>query len=151
LQETVSLSEDEKNEYAIQNRRREIEARQKQSVFRRKVLANFEHKCCLTGITETQLLIASHIVPWSTRIDSRLDPSNGLCLSVLYDKLFDKGFITFEDDLQVRITSNKNILSTALQSILLSLQDSSAKAKKPVNYPINTEYLEYHRDVVFLK
>lgn len=151
LKEKPPLSEDEKNEYAIQNRIREIEVRQKQSIFRKNVLDNFENKCCITGITEPELLIASHIVPWSKRIDSRLDPANGLCLSVLYDKLFDRGFITFEDDLRVRTTSEKNISSEALQSILLSMQDSTVKAKKPVNYQIKTEYLEYHRDVVFLK
>lgn len=72
------------NEFAIQNRLTEVSARQKQSVFRRKVLSNFENRCCITGITEDSLLVASHIVPWAAKIDSRLDPGNGLCLSPLY-------------------------------------------------------------------
>lgn len=143
--------EAEENEYAIQNRSMELKVRQKQSVFRKRVLENFENRCCLTGISEEPLLVASHIVPWAKRIDSRLDPSNGLCLSPLYDKLFDRGFITFEDDLKVRSTSFRNTLSNPLRLILEELDTSDVKARQPINKIINPEYLEYHRDVVFMQ
>ena len=45
---------------AIENRKIEINARQKQSIFRTRVLNNFEHRCCLSDTVEENLLIASH-------------------------------------------------------------------------------------------
>jgi hypothetical protein len=35
-----------------------------QRYFRRVVLANFDHRCALTGISQPDLLTASHISPW---------------------------------------------------------------------------------------
>ena len=140
----------EENEYAIQNRSMELQVRQKQSIFRKNVLDNFENRCCLTGIAEEPLLIASHIVPWAKRIDSRLDPGNGLCLSPLYDKLFDRGYITFENDLRVRATIFGQSLSAPLRQVLEDLEDSNIKARQPIHKKIGTDYLEYHRDTIFM-
>ena len=63
------------NDYAIENRKVEVERRLKQSVFRKRIMQNFERRCCLSGISEAELLVASHIVPWCKRIDTRLNPS----------------------------------------------------------------------------
>ena len=50
----------------------------------------------MTGLTNARLLIASHIVPWSKSTGTqKLDPENGLLLSVSMDALFDKGLISF--------------------------------------------------------
>lgn len=148
------IKEGEQNEYAIQNRKAEIKVRQKQSLFRKKVLSNFEKRCCLCGIAETDLLIASHIVPWSHQIGSRLDPANGLCLFTLYDQLFDEGYITFSyapftDELQVIITPSYEFLSLELKEILKSVEGK--RARKPVEYQIKSEYLEHHYNEIFLK
>ena len=62
------LSTEGTNDYAIENSKREIQVSIKQSTFRKKILKNFEHKCCLTGVTENDLLVASHIIPWATKI-----------------------------------------------------------------------------------
>jgi hypothetical protein len=150
INKSENTNEEVSNEYAIQNKRIEVESRQKQSEFRKKVLGNFQGKCCLTGINEEPLLIASYIIPWAAKIDSRLDPANGLCLSPLYDKLFDRGFITFENNLQVKITPNRKKLSVALSKILIALENENIKANFPVNVPIKADYLEYHRDVIFI-
>jgi len=124
-----------------------VNIRQKQGLFRRKVLRNFNCECCLTGIRENDLIIASHIIPWSDRVDTRLDPANGLCLSVLYDKLFDKGFISFNNKCKVIIPSNLNNISTELIDILVDIKDR--KIISPKNYPIKQEYLIYHRKNIF--
>ena len=89
------------NDYAIENRKIEVEQRQKQSQFRAHILQNFEGRCCLSGISEEELLVASHIVPWAKHIETRLNPANGLLLYCPYDRLFDKGFISFDDRLRV--------------------------------------------------
>lgn len=139
-------SDDYENEYAINNRRAEVNQRVRQSAFRRVVLDNFKSQCCVTGLTESELLVASHIIPWSRRIDTRLDPANGLCLSVWIDKLFDRGFISFTDDLEI-ITAQNADYSVELQSSLEQL--GGQQAQPPVSVPINPMYLQWHREYVF--
>lgn len=134
------------NDYAIENRKMEIEQRQKQSLFRKRVIQNFEGRCCLSEINEEELLIASHVVPWAKRIDTRLDPSNGLLLYCPYDRLFDKGFISFDDNLRVVLAPCVNRFSLPLRTILKKLDGNQARL--PLKWAIKTEYLAYHRTEV---
>ncbi len=97
-------NEDEQNDYAIENMRRELLSRQKQSQFRRMVLLNFGNQCCISDVKETDLLVASHIIPWAARIVTRLDPHNGLCLFSPFDSLFDKGYFSFSAEYRVNVT-----------------------------------------------
>ncbi|MGN6639797.1 MAG: HNH endonuclease [Mucilaginibacter sp.] len=72
--------------------------------FRRMVLTNFNNKCCITGITIPELIVASHIAPWSDDKVNRLSPRNGLALNTLHDKAFDKHLITVTEDLKIKIS-----------------------------------------------
>ncbi len=144
-----NINTEDSNEYAIQNRKIEINARQKQSLFRKKILDNFEHKCCLTGISEVNFLRASHIVPWSHSISSRLDPANGLCLSITHDYLFDQGYISFDNSMKVIITSEVNSFSIPFKEILLKID--RVEAQKPSLHSINQDYLEYHRNNILMR
>ncbi|MGB8983808.1 MAG: HNH endonuclease [Anaerolineales bacterium] len=130
-------------DYSIENRKLEIKARQKQSVFRTRVLNNFGHCCCLSDTSEEDLLIASHIIPWAERIQTRLDPSNGLCLSYVYDKLFDEGYFSLRDDFRVMVTRKAPELSQGIQTILETIEGQ--KIREPRLYPVSLDYLEYHR------
>ena len=147
LTQTDAITDDVENDYAIENRLVEIQVRVKQSVFRKKVLSNFENACCVSGISESELIVASHIIPWSHRIETRLDPANGLLLFSSYDKLFDQGYITFNNNLKIIITSKTPNFSGELQILLKSIENKNAV--NPKKYPIKSEYLEYHRDVIF--
>src|SRR6266481_5494837 len=80
------------------------EQRIKQNFFRRAVLSSYHGRCCMSGLSEPRLLIASHIVPWSKDKANRLNPSNGLCLSAIHDRAFDKGLITLTDDLKIVVS-----------------------------------------------
>jgi len=80
---------------------RTVKTRRLQSFFRRTILANYEHKCAISGVAVPELLIASHIIPWSEDESRRADPTNGLCLNVLYDKAFDCHLITFDEEFRV--------------------------------------------------
>jgi len=73
-----------------------VKTRVNQDVFRRIILSLYDNKCALTGIKETELLVASHIKPWSVDITNRLNPQNGICLSSLYDRAFDSGLMGFD-------------------------------------------------------
>ena len=75
-------------------------ARVGQSVFRGALLAQWDRRCPLTGISEPGLLRASHIIAWSACADERdrLDPENGLLLSALWDAAFDRGLVSFDSE-----------------------------------------------------
>lgn len=141
------LQKDNLNDYAIENAKREIQVRIKQSIFRKKVLENFNHQCCLTNIKEKELLVASHIIPWSTKIETRLSPHNGLCLSVLYDSLFDKGYFTLSEKYEVIITSKLDELSLQTKNWLDEI--SGKIISSPVKYEIDIISLDFHRKYVF--
>jgi putative restriction endonuclease len=72
---------------------REVKVRVNQNIFRQIVLSNYSSKCAISGIDIPELLIASHIIPWSANQKERLNPENGICLSSMYDKAFDRGLI----------------------------------------------------------
>lgn len=117
------------------------------SVFRKKVLENFNNQCCLTGVKEKELLVASHIIPWSGKIETRLSPHNGLCLSVLYDSLFDKGYFTINEANEVIITSIIDSFSKQTQQWLAQI--SGQKLASPKKYKISKDALAYHRNNIF--
>lgn len=135
------------DDFFIENAKAEINIRLGQSKFRKGVLKNFGNKCALTEISEQSLLTASHIVPWSHNKNFRGDISNGICLYIEIDALFDKGFITFTDDLKVIVVSDKSRLSEQLRNKLELL---NGKQLQPTKYKeLNKEYLEYHRTKIF--
>lgn len=69
-----------------------------QGPFRTLLQKQYQVSCWLSGLAHSQLLIASHIVPWSKSTPSQqTDHENGLLLSVSWDALFDKGLISFDD------------------------------------------------------
>lgn len=71
-----------------------------QDFFRQALLAYWGGRCPMTGITNAELLRASHIIPWA-ECDSdkkRLDVHNGLLLSALWDAAFDAGLVSFSDN-----------------------------------------------------
>src|ERR1039458_5220747 len=79
--------------------RRWIIQRIGQDIFRDALMDYWNGHCPMTGITEPELLRASHIVPWADCTDAqRLDVYNGLLLSALWDAAFDRGLISFTDD-----------------------------------------------------
>ena len=82
----------------------QIQARIKQSFFRRAVLSSYKQRCCMTNISEPRLLVASHIVPWKSDAKNRLNPRNGLCLSALHDRAFDRGLITLTDEFRILVS-----------------------------------------------
>ena len=78
-----------------------------QGYYRQEILKKWNNKCGVTGISIKEILISSHIVPWSkSNEDERLDPENGILLSPNIDSLFDRHLISFKDSGKI-IISNK--------------------------------------------
>jgi putative restriction endonuclease len=84
---------------------REVKTRINQNVFRQIVLANYSRKCAVTGFNNLNFLIASHIIPWSTDKQNRLNPQNGILLNNLHDKAFENGFMSINKNYEILICS----------------------------------------------
>ena len=131
----------------------ESKRRKGQDYFRRMILANYNCRCALTGIDMPQLLLASHIIPWKDKSHKkeRLNPENGICLSALYDKAFDKGLITFSpDDYAVCLSSalreneTKDYYDQHFGCIV------GKKLTMPNEFMPNRDFLAYHKENVFV-
>ncbi|MCW2479361.1 HNH endonuclease [Candidatus Symbiopectobacterium sp. NZEC135] len=126
-----------------------VKARVGQQLFRKRVLDAYENRCCLTGLEEPMLLVASHIRPWNNAVEHRLNPSNGLCLSSLHDKAFDRGLITFNEHLELVLSPRIKQLKSAVS------EDSFAKyeghtLRPPIAFPPDVNQLAYHRTHIFI-
>jgi putative restriction endonuclease len=134
-----------KGEYKI----REVKTRVNQNVFRQIVLANYDGKCAITGIDIPDLLLASHILPWSQNEQERLNPENGICLSALYDRAFDKGYISVNPKYEVMVSSE---LASKVSHPYYERHFSFLKGAaihSPKKYLPKKEFLEYHIETVF--
>lgn len=125
---------------------RTVKVRLDQSIFRSVVLSNFNNQCCVTGIDMPELIVASHIVPWSIDKGNRLSPMNGLALNSLHDKAFDKHLITVAEDLTIKISS-KFYKHQDVASIKQNFIDYDGKQLIPPKkfYP-EVEFLRIHND-----
>ncbi|MBA9073495.1 putative restriction endonuclease [Flavobacterium gossypii] len=130
---------------------REVKTRVNQYVFREMVMVNYASKCAITGIDIPDLLHASHIIPWSQSEKERLNPENGICLSALYDKAFDKGYIGLDKDYKVLLSSSlKKKKDTEYYSRYFAPIENTA-ITTPIKYQPRKEFLEYHLDTIFDK
>ncbi len=117
-------------------------ARLGQGQFRIDLLDAFGGTCPVLGITNPELLVASHIKPWSACTNQeRVDLENGILLSALIDRLFDRGLITFDSGgtlrTSPRVTPGDLARCGVDQPISIQLPTGSLR------------YLEYHRASVF--
>ena len=136
-------------DFTGETRRVVTEQRIKQHFFRRAVLSSYQGRCCMSGLSEPRLLIASHIVPWSKDKANRLNPSNGLCLSAIHDRAFDKGLITLADDFRVVISNElRRRDEPFVRDVLLPLE--GRKIDLPERFSPTQEFMARHRAEVFL-
>lgn len=121
----------------------------KQHFFRRAVLSSYRGRCCMSGLSEPRLLIASHIVPWSKDKANRLNPSNGLCLSAIHDRAFDKGLITLTDDFKIIVSEElKRKNEPFVIDVLLPLHGHTIEP--PERFAPQTEFIAWHRNELFV-
>lgn len=119
-------------------------ARSGQGPYRDKLLDECPY-CPITMISDERLLIASHIKPWAVATDEeKVDPKNGFILSPLYDRLFDRGFMTFTEDRRIMISNwispkNKQRLGVTEGQFIQMLPLDEARET----------YMKFHRSSVF--
>lgn len=123
-----------------------IQARRGQGTFKKNVF-RIEGYCRITKVDNPAHLIASHCKPWrDSDNDERLNGENGLLLTPTIDHLFDRGFISFDNDGQLLISPVAHRLSLSRMGI---------NTDEPVNVggfsSGQKNYLDFHRSSVFLQ
>lgn len=130
---------------------RNLKTRVGQQFFRSTVLTAYGNACCVTGLHQQELLIASHIKPWkdSDERTERTNPKNGLCLNALHDKAFDRGLITI--DKNYRIIMSKRLKEVNMDENTRNWFNSYAynTITLPDKFYPGSEFIEYHNDVIF--
>jgi predicted restriction endonuclease len=134
-----------------------ILARRGQGRFRSNVEA-IERSCRLTGITNPSLLTASHIRPWRLchSAQERLDGMNGLLLTPDADLLFDRGFISFEDDGKVLVSPRVDRTDLMRLGFEQLVWERFGAAEAPAVWRTESfsdqrhPYLAFHRSQVFV-
>jgi hypothetical protein len=120
-----------------------VKQRVGQDKYRAAMEVIWSHRCPLTGIDHRDLLVASHAKPWADCDPAeRLDPYNGILLAVHLDRLFDKGWMTFDAVGAIVLSSQ---ISSALASQLLQGAAGTCLTLHPRHQP----YLAWHREQVF--
>lgn len=114
-----------------------------QAFFRETVLSSYASTCCVTGISVPQCLIASHIIPWSVEEKLRANPTNGLCLSATFDRLYDVGLMTVTPDFFVRFSHRIAEYGNEFDRELICSYQGRL-IKKPHRFSPNAEFLEWH-------
>ncbi len=126
-----------------------INQRVGQSFFRRAVLANYEATCCITGIADPRLLVASHIKPWGADIENRHNPANGLLLSATLDRAFDRGLITVDKSCRIRV-SRELRESPSKETRDYFGQFEQATLRSATRFDPNAVFLDWHRSNRFV-
>jgi predicted restriction endonuclease len=123
--------------------------RTKQTFFRKVVLAAYHSRCCVTQNPVEDLLVASHILPWSDFPEHRLNPKNGLCLAAHFDRAFDRGLVTFDTDLRLIVSPvlRRYLPNAALESEYLRREGQPLIL--PDRFVPEIEFLDYHRTRTF--
>jgi len=123
-----------------------IKARVGQGLFRRN-LTQFENHCRITGVTYQAHLFASHIKPWrESTNEERLNGENGLLLTPSIDHLFDRGFISFEDNGELIISDiahKESVQRMGVNTEQIVRVGKFSEGQK--------EFLAHHRRAVFLQ
>lgn len=128
-----------------------VKQRVNQSFFRSTVLSSYYFKCCITGLSIPDFLVASHIIPWSRNTEQRLNPRNGLCLNSIHDKAFDRGFITITPEFNIRVSGVFGDFEKekAVQDFFMKYENQ--KINLPDKFLPTKEFLDYHYHNIFKK
>ncbi|MCZ2132368.1 MAG: HNH endonuclease, partial [Bacteroidetes bacterium] len=90
-------------------------------------------------------------IPWSKNEKERLNPENGICLSALYDKAFDKGLIAVNENYQILLSTKLKKKKTAdyFQKYFAPIENQALI--QPQRYFPKKDFIQYHLDNIFDK
>lgn len=133
------------SDFTGETRRAIVAQRVKQSFFRRAVLASYRGRCCISGVSDSRFLVASHIVAWNEDAIIRLHPGNGLCLSAIHDRAFDRHLFSLTDDHHIILSSHLRKTPDAFLRQVFGPVDGK-KISLPEKFVPEQAFIERHRE-----
>lgn len=133
------------------DKERIVRTRINQSFFRSAILSSYNIKCCITGLSIPEFLVASHIVPWVENKKNRTNPHNGLCLNTIHDRAFDKGFITIGSEYNIILSNFFNDYTEDKSVSDFFFKYQNRRITLPDRFLPSQEFLKYHRENIFKK
>ncbi len=135
----LNIVKEEAEEYFVRNQEinknnnptestSEIKVRAYQNKLRQIVLDNYSHTCAICEINKTDLLVCSHIKPWNVDKEERLNLRNAICLCILHDKMFDKGYFSLDSEYNI-IFGKKS--DEQIKKLLANLKFKKPKINEP--------------------
>jgi putative restriction endonuclease len=122
---------------------RAVKTRVNQSVFRQMILKTYANRCAISDIDLPELLVAGHIIPWADNQVERLNPENGICLSSLYDRAYEKGLICIDLDYKILLSERlKHEMSKDYFHVFFGRFEHKV-ISLPKSYHPRREFLEY--------
>jgi len=122
-----------------------------QGFFRAAILSSYEFKCSFCDLELTQLLSASHIIPWKDNVIRRADPTNGICLCALHDRAFDRGILGVDDNYKILVSSIAKKRSMSIIHKVGLLEIEGKHIMLPKRFKPDQLAIEFHRRNIFLK
>jgi putative restriction endonuclease len=126
-----------------------VKIRVNQSFFRSMVLSSYNFTCCITGLADVRLLIASHIKPWSVDEGNRLNPQNGLAINALHDRAFESGLLTITPEFKIKISSILKEKSSQVNAEYFLKYDGK-EINMPSRFLPDVKFLKYHNSERFI-
>lgn len=127
-----------------------VRTRRIQSFFRAAVLTSYDASCAISGLAMSELLVASHIIPWSISVERRADPTNGICLNALFDRAFDRGLITLDEDYRVDVSRKLQIAADAAELPCSIKEVHGRRIRLPGRFAPDAAALAHHRSNIFI-
>ncbi len=138
-----------RSEESLTETARQTKVRLVQSFFRDAVLASYDFSCAFCGLCLSELLNASHIIPWSCDVARRADPRNGLALCAIHDRAFDRGLMTVRPDLMILVSSRVKIKAVTPVHQVALLDIEGKLMRPPARFSPDESALAYHNERVF--
>lgn len=129
---------------------RKTKVRRVQGFFRRTVLESYNNRCAISGLAISELLVASHIIPWKENESRRADPTNGIALNALYDKAFDRHLVSFDEDFRLVLSPRIKAKAedTMVQEYFLSYEGTDLEM--PYRFFPDIKSLKIHKILTLL-
>ena len=121
-----------------------VKLRVNQSFFRSAVMTSYNNRCCVSGVGNTQLLEACHIVSWADDSHNRTNPENGLCLNSLFHRAYDKHLMAITPDYEIIISENfmEKVEDSTFEKYLKEI--NGRKINMPTRFYPQRELLDIH-------
>lgn len=141
-------------DYTVKDTYSAMKTRKKQAAWSNFVRKEYNYTCCVPecDIQSPDLTTASHIKGYKAPESGsghRADPRNGLCLCYLCHRLFDKGYFTLTNNLEIVVSSKVTSLNSQIVNDILLKSVGKVIDPQPSNFLPKKEYIEYHRKKIF--